>query len=73
MNKIAIVALLVIVLIGCAPVMPARNQTMNKTVEKPVVENKTVETNVTVPTISTNETKMEEKKPVDTRDLPRRK
>ncbi len=72
MNKIAIVALLVIVLIGCAPVMPARNQTMNKTVEKPVVENKTVETNVTVPTISTNETKMEEKKPVDTRDLPRK-
>lgn len=72
MNKIAIVALLVIVLIGCAPVMPARNQTMNKTVEKPIVENKTVETNVTAPAISTNETKMEEKKPVDTRDLPRK-
>lgn len=67
MNKIAIVALLVIVLIGCAPVMPARNQTMNKTT--PAVENKTVEINATAANITTEE-KMEEKKPVDTRDLP---
>jgi hypothetical protein len=70
MNKIAIVALLVIVLIGCAPVMPARNQTMNKTT--PAVENTTVEINATTESNATMEEKTEETKPVDTRDLPKK-
>src|SRR5574341_67505 len=67
MNKIAIVALLVIVLVACAPVMPSRNQTTNKTTEKIAEENKTMEK------VETNETmeKTEEKK-VDTRDLPQK-
>ena len=67
MNKIAIVALLVIVLVACAPVMPSRNQTTNKTTEKTMTENKTMEKT------ETNETmeKKEEKK-VDTRDLPQK-
>jgi len=68
MNKIAIVALLVIVLVACAPVMPSRNQTMNKTTEKIVEENKTMEKT------EINETMEEQKeeKKVDTRDFPQK-
>lgn len=46
MNKYAIIALLAIILIACAPVMPAKNQTTpeNKTVEVPANETSTNET-----------------------------
>ncbi len=65
MKKIAIIALLAIVLMACAPVMPSRNQTMNKTMENASM-------NETKKIVETNETiKMEEKK-VDKRDVPQK-
>jgi hypothetical protein len=70
MKKLAIIALLVIVLIGCAPIMPARNQT-SKTTEKNVSENKTAETPAVVEN-STVEMNKTEDKTVDTRDLPKK-
>lgn len=67
MKKIAIVALLVIALIACAPVMPARNQTTAPA--PPTIETSKVDSNATARTNATIKP-VEEKKPIDTRDLP---
>jgi hypothetical protein len=66
MKKIAIIAILAIVLVACAPIMPARNQTTNAT------ENATIETNQTVEeTPPANETITEEPTPApDLKDVP---
>jgi hypothetical protein len=69
MNRYAIIALLAIVLIACAPVIPARNQTTTTT-ETNQTEEQTTETNQTE-TPPQNET-VEEQPKVDLRDVPRK-
>ncbi len=73
MNKLTIITLLAIILIACAPVMPAQNQTQeepqeqpeeNQSEEQPAAENQTQQP------AETNETMEEPAAPVDTRDLP---
>jgi len=72
MKKLAIIALLVIVLIACAPVIPSRNQTVNKTANSTI--NKTVEQgNKTIETPAENATlNAKTENNTDTRDVPRK-
>jgi len=68
MKRLTIIALLLLVLVACAPAMPARNQTMNKTIENITI------TPVVNETIAGNETMEEPKEEpkVDLRDVPRK-
>ncbi|VVB80775.1 Cadherin-like protein [uncultured archaeon] len=61
------IALFVILLAACTPMMPARNQTTNKTTEP--VANETITETPETPANET-EVKQAEEPPVDTRDLP---
>ncbi len=73
MNRYAIIALLAIVLVACAPVMPARNQTTtteNKTVEPQINVTIGNETAVAEENATMEEPKEEPK--VDLRDVPKK-
>ncbi len=75
MRKLAIITLLAIVLIACAPVMPAQNQTQQQPQEQPPAENQSqeqpaAENQTQEQPAETNETMEEPAVPVDTRDLP---
>ena len=73
MNKYAIIALLAVVLIACAPVMPVKNQTTtpaeNKTIETPANE---TSTNETVETAQPEQNATTEEPKTDLRDVPRK-
>ncbi len=76
MKRYAIVALLAIVLLACAPVMPARNQTVeNKTVEvtpEETVEDEVVEEEVVETEENATMEESEEEPGVDLRDVPKK-
>lgn len=68
MKKLAIIAILAIVLLACTPIMPSRNQTTNKTIQNITVEK--VQQNQTTEPPKTEETpKTETKEPEPTPDL----
>jgi hypothetical protein len=72
MNKYAIIALLAIVLIACAPVMPARNETITEETPEETPTNETVEQTPAPEENATMEETPEPEPQVDLRDVPRK-